>query len=306
MFGVRVKGVFVGEHRHSWNPDWPPVLGHMATASKTLYPGFAQYAIVTTSGTNLEIHHAIQDYCRGFHRILLMMDMHGLCSMGASAREVGGEIGLEVPQRLFHRGSAFAKRVLDSTAALIVLIVVSPLLLALAAAVKLTSRGPVFFAHQRLGRDGRAFKALKFRTMVIDGKRVMREWLKAHPECGEEWERDHKLKFDPRVTGLGRLLRRFSLDELPQLLNVMAGQMSLVGPRPIVTEEIEKYGRSYDLYKRVLPGITGLWQVSGRNNVTYEERVRFDEYYVRNWSVWLDVYILVRTVGTVLSGDGAY
>jgi Undecaprenyl-phosphate galactose phosphotransferase WbaP len=196
--------------------------------------------------------------------------------------------------------------VLDTTAAAILLLAVAPLFLLLAAAVKLTSRGPVFFSHLRPGRDGKVFKALKFRTMVMDGDRVLDTLFQTHPEYRKQWELDQKLRDDPRVTAIGKLLRHFSLDELPQLLNVMAGQMSLVGPRPILMAEIEKYGSSYDIYTRVRPGITGLWQVSGRNNTTYEERLRFVEYYVRNWSVWLDLYILVRTVGVVLRGDGAY
>jgi lipopolysaccharide/colanic/teichoic acid biosynthesis glycosyltransferase len=130
--------------------------------------------------------------------------------------------------------------------------------------------------------------------------------LAAHPALAEEWRLTQKLKDDPRVTRLGKLLRRSSLDELPQLINVLTGEMSLVGPRPIVASEVEKYGEYYVSYCRVKPGLTGLWQVSGRNNTTYEERVAFDQYYVLNWSVWLDLHILTRTVHTVLTGDGAY
>jgi lipopolysaccharide/colanic/teichoic acid biosynthesis glycosyltransferase len=121
-----------------------------------------------------------------------------------------------------------------------------------------------------------------------------------------EWQRDHKLKNDPRITRVGRWLRRYSLDELPQLVNIFTGHMSLVGPRPIVHSEIARYSTSYDLYTRVTPGLTGLWQVSGRNNTTYTERVAFDEYYIRNWSIWMDVYILTRTFQAVFLADGAY
>jgi Undecaprenyl-phosphate galactose phosphotransferase WbaP len=178
--------------------------------------------------------------------------------------------------------------------------------LILAAAIKATSNGPVFYRQTRYGRDGQTFKAFKFRTMVPNADRLLVEYLACHPEELFEWQRDHKLKNDPRVTVIGKWIRKFSFDELPQLLNVIIGQMSLVGPRPIVKEEIEKYGRGFELYARVRPGITGLWQVSGRNNTTYDERVAFDEFYVNNWSVWLDAYILFRTIQVVITAEGAY
>ena len=135
---------------------------------------------------------------------------------------------------------------------------------------------------------------------------MLERYFEANPELRSQWAQDQKLRYDPRITRIGRFLRRTSLDELPQLWNVLRGDMSLVGPRPIVEEEIARYADKYSLYTKVLPGMTGLWQVSGRNNVTYEERVNLDAYYVRNWSVWLDVYILIRTIWVVVIGDGAY
>ena len=147
---------------------------------------------------------------------------------------------------------------------------------------------------------------LKFRTMVADADKILASYLEEHQEERLEWQRHHKLRNDPRITRVGRWLRRYSLDELPQLLNVFVGQMSLVGPRPIMEVEILKYGSSYGLYARVLPGITGLWQVPGRNNTTYEERIDFDSYYVCNRSIWLDLYILIRTIRVVLTAEGAY
>lgn len=142
--------------------------------------------------------------------------------------------------------------------------------------------------------------------MFQNADQVLSVHLESNPALREEWLRDHKLKNDPRVTLVGRFLRKTSLDELPQLWNVLRGEMSLVGPRPIVSAEVAKYGEYFDDYQAVRPGITGLWQVSGRNNTTYEERVKYDEYYVRNWSIWLDLYILCKTVKTVLLGEGAY
>jgi lipopolysaccharide/colanic/teichoic acid biosynthesis glycosyltransferase len=142
--------------------------------------------------------------------------------------------------------------------------------------------------------------------MVVNAEQALWDHLQAHPEDQVAWRCDQKLRKDPRITAVGKWLRRYSLDELPQLWNVLIGDMSLVGPRPIVKAEIAKYGDGYDLYMRVPPGITGLWQVSGRNNTTYQERVAFDEYYVRNWSIWLDAYILARTVKVVVTAEGAY
>ncbi|MCG8509769.1 MAG: sugar transferase [Rhodospirillales bacterium] len=179
-------------------------------------------------------------------------------------------------------------------------------MLIIAVAIKLDSRGPVFFRHERIGEGGRRFTMLKFRTLKRNADRILRRFLKRHPELQEEWGRTHKLKDDPRLTRVGWLLRRTSLDELPQIFNVLRGQMSLVGPRPIIDEEVDKYGRSFNMILKVKPGITGLWQVSGRNNLTYDERVQLDVYYVRNWSVWLDVYLLSRTALAVMLCRGAY
>ena len=142
--------------------------------------------------------------------------------------------------------------------------------------------------------------------MRPDADHVLQDYLREHPELRRQWDQDHKLKDDPRITSIGVLLRKFSLDELPQILNVLTGEMSLVGPRPIVSAEIPRYGESYYLYSSVLPGITGLWQVSGRNDTSYEERVRLDEFYVQNWSHWLDLHILFRTIRVVILREGAY
>ncbi len=181
-----------------------------------------------------------------------------------------------------------------------------PLMLALGMVVKATSAGPVFYGQRRVGYRGRYFKAWKFRTMVPNADQILEQYLDANPEMRDEWERDHKLRKDPRITSIGRVLRKTSLDELPQLWNVFVGQMSLIGPRPIVSEEIDKYGDVFDDYKQVLPGITGLWQVSGRNNTTYERRVQLDKDYVSNWSLGRDLLILFRTIKTVLLREGAF
>jgi Undecaprenyl-phosphate galactose phosphotransferase WbaP len=181
-----------------------------------------------------------------------------------------------------------------------------PLVYALALLVRLGSPGPAMYSHQRLGLGGAAFRCWKLRTMVQNADKVLQQYLEENPVLQAEWDRDHKLKNDPRVTPIGRVLRLTSLDELPQLFNVLSGEMSLVGPRPIVSAEIKKYGEVWPLYKAVRPGITGLWQVSGRNNTSYQKRLECDSYYVRHRSLWFDLCILARTIKVVLLCEGAY
>jgi exopolysaccharide production protein ExoY len=200
---------------------------------------------------------------------------------------------------------AAAKRVLDVVGAIVLAAVFSPLMLAIAVLMR-REGGSIIYKHRRVGRHGRAFECLKFRTMVPNADQVLRELLDRDPVINAEWVRDHKLRSDPRITRLGRFLRRTSLDELPQLWNVLRGEMSLVGPRPVVREELLRYGRNVRIYLAARPGITGLWQVKGRNDTDYRRRVVLDTYYVRNQNLLLDLYILLRTTRVVLGGSGAY
>jgi exopolysaccharide production protein ExoY len=200
---------------------------------------------------------------------------------------------------------AAAKRVLDVVGAVVLATVFSPLILAIAILMR-REGGSIIYKHRRVGRDGKTFECLKFRTMVPNADQVLRELLERDPAIKAEWVRDHKLRCDPRVTRLGRFLRRTSLDELPQLWNVMRGEMSLVGPRPVVREELLRYGHNVRAYLSAKPGITGLWQVKGRNDTDYRRRVVLDTYYVRNQNLLLDLYILVKTMRVVLGGSGAY
>ena len=209
-------------------------------------------------------------------------------------------------QNLRRRWRQRLKRALDLVLCLPVVLLCAVPGLLLGLLIRLDSRGPVLYRQRRLGKDGKAFDVFKFRTMRQDADEVLARYLEENPDLREEWEKDRKLKHDPRITRVGRFLRKSSLDELPQLLNVVRGEMSLVGPRPIVEDEIAKYGEVYADYCRVRPGITGLWQVSGRNNTTYEERVSLDRYYVTNWCIWMDLWILARTFPVVLTGYGAY
>jgi len=223
----------------------------------------------------------------------------------AATSRAGSPLSLLVGEDLAHR-AGLLKRMADCLGALALGLLSLPFIGVVAFAIKLTSSGSVLYKQVRIGKGNRAFKALKFRTMYSDSRERLADYLAQDPALREQWESVHKLKKDPRVTPIGRFLRRFSLDELPQLWNVLVGEMSLVGPRPIVVAEIEKYGQDYAAYERARPGLTGLWQVSGRNNTTYQQRVDFDSYYVRNWSVWLDLTIVVRTFRAVISGVGAY
>ena len=241
-----------------------------------------------------------------FKHIILLPSFEHIGSLGVSPFTIDGILGLKVRNNLLNQVEQQIKRWLDIIFVCVGGIIISPILLTLSALIKWTSAGPVFYGHERVGRGGQHFKAWKFRTMVQNADQVLQDYLAKDPALQAEWETTYKLKNDPRVTSIGRFLRKFSLDELPQLWNILIGEMSLVGPRPIVESEIEKYSQNFELYKQVRPGLTGLWQVSGRNNTTYEERVYYDGYYVQNWSIWLDIYILIKTIWVVISRDGAY
>jgi len=208
------------------------------------------------------------------------------------------------PRRFFRY--RVVKRALD----IVLIIAISPFLLLLigiiAAAVRLSSEGPIFFSHRRIQRHGAFFTMWKFRTMCVNSSEVLEAYLAADPSARVEWRRSHKLKSDPRVTRVGDFLRRTSLDELPQLWNVLTGTMSLVGPRPIVAAEVEKYGEYFADYCLVKPGITGLWQVSGRSSCTYGQRVQLDRQYAQTWSLRGDIVILFKTLSAVFNQDGAY
>jgi exopolysaccharide production protein ExoY len=220
-----------------------------------------------------------------------------------------------LPQTLLHNDeqasqvrqlSLALKRAFDIVGALIALLIMAPILPLLALAVRLDG-GPVLYGHTRIGYNDRSFKCLKFRTMVVDADKALAQYLAANPSAAEEWARQRKLARDPRVTRIGAILRKTSLDELPQLINVLRGEMSLVGPRPVVREELEQHygplGRS--VYWTLRPGITGLWQISGRSDTTYRQRVTLDIAYGSTWSLLLDLKIVLRTIPAVLARRGA-
>jgi Undecaprenyl-phosphate galactose phosphotransferase WbaP len=204
-----------------------------------------------------------------------------------------------------HIATPWGKRAFDIVGALVLAVIFAPIIGAIVLGIRLSGR-PVLFRHSRIGLDGRVFECLKFRTMVPNAEQVLRKLLEDHPEIRDEWTQNHKLRDDPRITAIGRILRFTSLDELPQLWNVLRGDMSLVGPRPIVRAELLRYGREASMYLSVKPGLTGLWQVKGRSDTTYRRRVAMDKYYITHQSLLLDFYILAATTTVVLKRAGAY
>lgn len=247
----------------------------------------------------------INDFIPAFPRLVVVAGDERL-PQSAQDFDAAGYSSVLLTNRLLLPVTRGIKATTDYIAALTGGVILLPLMVAIAAAIRLTSPGPVFYAQKRIGRYGQPFWAWKFRTMRVDAERILQDCLASDPALREEWRCNHKLKKDPRVSTVGRVLRSTSLDELPQIYNVLRGEMSFVGPRPIVTEEKARYEDAFELYVRATPGITGLWQVSGRNNTSYAERVRFDTQYVLNWSPWLDLHILMRTIKTVICRDGAY
>lgn len=199
-------------------------------------------------------------------------------------------------------GYFFIKRAFDFISAFLLLILISPIFLIIAIAIKVDSKGPVFFKHMRVGKNGKPLPTYKFRTMVTNAEELLK---KLTPEQKKEYEENFKLENDPRITKVGNILRKTSLDELPQLLNIIIGNMSVVGPRPVVRKELEKFGDQVDKLLSVTPGLTGYWQANGRSNTTYEERVAMELYYVDHYSIWLDIKIIFQTVGAVIRKEGA-
>ena len=227
-------------------------------------------------------------------------------TMSLHMKDFGGILGFSSTNHLTRGYSLLGKRLIDLGLIIIMLPLLLPLMVIIALLVKLTSKGPVFYGHKRVGKNHKTLKCWKFRTMCVDSEEKLKQILATDPVRAAEWERDRKFVDDPRVTKFGKFLRKTSLDELPQLFNILAGQMSFVGPRPVTEGELEKYGDYADYVLSVKPGLSGMWQISGRSDTGYEERITLDTYYIQNWSIWLDIWIIIKTVWVVLKGKGAY
>ena len=240
--------------------------------------------------------------------ILLIPDLFGIIVLGTNLQHFFQEqaIGLEVKNNLARPLNIFIKKIFDIIGSLILIVVLAVPMLIIALIIRRGSRGPAIFSQERIGKDDRPFKCYKFRTMHTDAEERFKLFLGNSPDAQNEWKNHRKLKDDPRVTKIGGFLRRTSLDELPQIFNVIKGDMSLVGPRPVTKKEIDAYYKDHaKLCFGVTPGITGLWQVSGRSNTSYDYRITLDSWYVRNWNLWLDIVILLKTIRSVIKQEGA-
>lgn len=297
------------DNEQSKNLKKYPVLGGFKDAERIIKEKEIRNVVITAPGLEqnkiISLVNRVQPLV---HNLSIVPNLIAIPMSGIEAERFFNEkiMLLRLKNNLASSLNRWLKYSFDFMCTLVGTILISPLLLLIAAGIYFDSPGPVIFRHIRIGKNGKAFGCYKFRTMCMDADKKLAELLDRDAAAKEEWERDFKLKDDPRVTKIGKILRKTSLDELPQIFNVLKGEMSLVGPRPVVEAELEKYGEYLDDYLMVRPGITGMWQVNGRSDTTYEERVHMDSWYVRNWSIWIDIMLLWRTVKSVVKCEGAY
>lgn len=266
-------------------------------------------AIIDFDSNNIfELSDLVDHIQRNIHKIIILPKISKMPLLNGELINSIHHKGMAfyVRNNLLSPVDKFLKTIFDYMTALLLILLFSPLLILLYSIVYFSTNGHPLFKHRRIGLNGRKFNVYKFRTMYVDADKRLEELLEESEENRIEWENDFKLKDDPRITKIGNFLRKTSLDELPQLINVLQGKMSLIGPRPIIDQEIIKYGEYFDYFTAVKPGITGLWQVSGRNDIDYDERVQLDVWYVRNWSINLDIQILLKTVLVVIGRKGSY
>jgi Undecaprenyl-phosphate galactose phosphotransferase WbaP len=282
----------------------PDELAHALVAA-----GCRQVILVPDDHTNANANDLIDQLVGADIAVAIVPSLRRLPLYGLSTNYFFGKdlLLLQVRNNLARLPQRIFKRTLDLIGACILVAVLTPLFLLLAFLIWKEDGGPVFFRQSRVGRAGRDFPCWKFRTMVVDAEAQLARWHTENPDLLAQYcESNFKLQTDPRVTRIGAWMRRKSLDELPQLLNVLMGQMSLVGPRPLLRRELDDYGAVISLYERVRPGITGLWQISGRSHTTFAERVSYDEWYIKNWTVWYDMVIVLQTLWVLIRGEGAY
>jgi len=283
-----------------------PVIGGLHLAPAIASQLEVQHVLIAMPGVpHKRLLELIEHYGGSFAHLHVIPDLFGLSSLDVPTRDFAGVLGIEVRQQLLLPGPCLVKRIMDLVFTISGGILILPLLLTIAAIIRWDSPGAALYIQKRLGRNGRSFLAWKFRSMHGDGEHRLLEVLAVNPAMKQEYDRYHKLKNDPRITRIGRFLRKYSLDELPQLWNVLRGEMSLVGPRPYLEREIPEMQNKNPIILKSLPGMTGMWQVSGRNRTSFSERIEMDVQYVRNWSPWLDIHILASTLKVVVSGSGS-
>lgn len=286
-----------------------PVLGKFSDAEAVIMKTRVQHVFITAPGLEQEkltqLIYKVQPLVKNMG---IIPNLVGIPMGGIEVESLFNEklMLLRLKNNLARSWNRYLKTIFDFVLTLVGTVAISPILIFIAIWIYIDSPGPVIFKHTRIGKNGKKFPCYKFRSMCIDAKEKLAELLENDPVAKAEWERDFKLKNDPRITKSGAFLRKTSLDELPQIFNVLKGEMSLVGPRPVIEEELERYGEYVNDYLMVKPGITGMWQVSGRSDIDYKERVLLDSWYVRNWSVWIDIVMLVKTFKVVLLRKGAY
>jgi len=263
-----------------------------------------QMAILAPS-EDLPVGNLARSLNQRYRSVLLLRQNDYFGSLWVEPRDLEGKLGLEFHYHLLTRRNRWIKQAMDWLGSALLLLLLSPVLALIAFLVHWDSPGPIFFQQKRLGKNFRHFPMLKFRTMVVDAETHLKELLKTDEDARIEYETYHKLANDPRITRVGRWLRKFSLDELPQIINVVRGEMSLVGPRAYMLSELDDIGEYAPIILRVKPGMTGWWQVLGRHNTSFQKHLEMDEYYISNWSLWMDIYILLKTVQVVLQGNGA-
>ena len=285
-----------------------PILGNLDQVSDVVDTYQIHDAVVALP---LRAHDRLVDTCKTLQdhsvRVHVVPDLFDITFPGTNLVNFNGLPIIDLGDPFIHGSWQIVKRLFDLLAVVPSLLLFSPLFLAIAVLIKIDSSGPVFYYQKRIGLGGKPFQMFKFRTMYHHADSLLSNVLLENPQLHKEWHEYQKLTNDPRITRVGKVIRRLSFDELPQLWNVLIGEMSLIGPRPFLPSQIEFYGkRAFKNYIRVRPGLTGMWQVSGRNQASFSTRAQWDEYYIRNWSVWLDLSILFRTIGVVLKRSGAY
>ncbi len=283
-----------------------PVLGSIEESKRLNTELNIKMAIIIPEDDNsAEYRRLVITTLSNFRYNIIIPRLNFYNTISMTIKDINGTLGLATTHHLTKGYNMAVKRLLDLVMLLIGFVLLCPAMCLIALLIKITSPGPVLYRHARIGRGGKTIRVWKFRSMVIDAEKRLAEILNANPKLREEWDSSHKLQDDPRVTTIGKFLRKSSLDELPQLLNILTGEMSFIGPRPVTTDEIEKYGDNFDYVFSVKPGLSGMWQVSGRSDTDYAERVAFDSYYIQNWSLWLDIWLIFRTIGVVATGKGA-
>lgn len=283
-----------------------PILGSLDESKAFAKKLNIKRGIVTLENPSPSTLQMLTDGNDGFRHLQVLTSIPSISVHSITTGSINHLLTLEMHNNLSRRHNQILKRSIDIAGALGGGLLISPVLIIIAICIKLGSPGPIIYHQERIGKNGKRFKILKFRSMVTNSDEALNNYLSKNPEARSEWENSHKLKKDPRITRIGKFLRKYSLDELPQLWNVIIGEMSLVGPRPIVDAETSKYGNNFKLYTTVKPGMTGFWQTRGRSNTSYTNRVELDSFYVQNWSIWLDIIIFFDTFSVVTSGSGSY